>query len=566
MKVVQSGWCAELSSLPGDLAPALQTTLRPRLRAAGMVLIACTDAGELLSLPIAGAEDWLSALFCGSAIFRASLKSAAAQWCNQEEPAALETMPGVWSVPTPLMNRRRRVGYSVAVIPTEDLLSAEQVPAMCQASQVDLELCLGMLRQLGLPSAREIPRLAWLVRSAHEDHTRLAANSQAIESVGKQLAESYEEMNLLYTIIQSMTVQERPERFVALACQELLATLPYAWIGTQLADDRGRLKSLSGRLIVAGDAGQSAPANQKSIQQAARLLLSEAQPDEPIVLEPGVNPKHAAFAPLGKTALVHPVTHDGEVIGLLIAGDKRGPDTAASSVDMKLLGATATHMAIFLENAALYDDIQAMFLGTLEALTASIDAKDRYTCGHSRRVAHLTQQLAQAIGLDEATVGRMHIAGLVHDVGKIGVPEAVLLKPGKLNAEEFAWIRKHPEIGYRILKDIPQLNDILPGVLYHHERWDGRGYPEGLCGEGIPLVARLIGLADSFDAMSSTRTYRSALSRRQVLDEIAKCTGAQFDPTLAKVFLKLDFSEFDRLVREHRATELNASHPHEEAA
>jgi HD-GYP domain-containing protein (c-di-GMP phosphodiesterase class II) len=200
-----------------------------------------------------------------------------------------------------------------------------------------------------------------------------------------------------------------------------------------------------------------------------------------------------------------------------------------------------------------------MFLGTLEALTASIDAKDRYTCGHSRRVAHLTQQLAEAIGLDEHTVSRCHIAGLVHDVGKIGVPEAVLLKPGKLTAEEYGWIRKHPEMGFRILKDIPQLNDILPGVLYHHERWDGRGYPQGLSGEQIPLLARLIGLADSFDAMSSTRTYRSALSRGQVLEEIARCRGSQFDPDLAATFVHLDFSEFDRLVREHQAIEFGAA-------
>jgi HD-GYP domain-containing protein (c-di-GMP phosphodiesterase class II) len=113
-------------------------------------------------------------------------------------------------------------------------------------------------------------------------------------------------------------------------------------------------------------------------------------------------------------------------------------------------------------------------------------------------------------------------------------------------------------MGYRILKDIPQLSDILPGVLYHHERWDGRGYPEGLSGEGIPLLARLIGLADSFDAMSSTRTYRSAMSRPQVLEEIRRCAGAQFDPDLAAAFVRLDFSEFDRLVHEHRASEFGA--------
>jgi HD-GYP domain-containing protein (c-di-GMP phosphodiesterase class II) len=526
-------------------------TLHERMRSAGIVLVGCGSGGELISRPAPG-EDWLADLFCGSPMVRSCLRNAVAQWNQEEAPSILKAMPGLWLAPTPVTNRRRRVGYSVAAIPTGQLLEAEQLQAMCQSVRMDATLCKRMLTELEPSTDGDVARLASLVRFAHEDHLQISSKGQAVESVGKQLAESYEEMNLLYTIIQSMTVQERPERFVALACQELLTTLSYSWVGTQLADDRDRLKSLSGRLVFAGQTGHSAA----ELRQVARNLLKRAQPDEPIVLEPGRRAEDAEFAPLGKLVLAQPVCSNGEVIGILIAGDKCGPDNSASSVDMKLLGATATHMSIFLENAALYDDLNAMFLGTLEALTASIDAKDRYTCGHSRRVAHLTAQLARAIGLDDNTVARCHIAGLVHDVGKIGVPEAVLLKPGKLNADEFAWIRKHPEIGYRILKDIPQLNDILPGVLHHHERWDGQGYPQGLAGEGIPLVARLISLADSFDAMSSTRTYRSALSRRQVLSEIGKCNGSQFDPALGSAFLDLDFSEFDRLVAAHRADEL----------
>jgi HD-GYP domain-containing protein (c-di-GMP phosphodiesterase class II) len=513
-------------------------------------------------------EDWLADLLCSGSILRMALREAAGRWNAQAEPEVCEALPGVWLAPMPLMSRRRRCGYSVAVIPTEDLLNAEQLLALCQSAHMDATLARTMLAQLpdagsagpersvkgiGLPRRCDVSRLAALVRFVHEDHLRLGGSAEAMESVGKQLAESYEEMALLYSVIQNMTVQERPERFVAIVCQELLATLPYSWIGTQLADSRSRLKTLAGRLIVAGETARPAGA----VREASRALLLRAHPNQSMVIQPGVDHEHAAFAALGSMVIAHPVTSGGEVIGLLMAGEKRGPDTAASSVDTKLLSATASHMAIFLENAALYDDLNAMFLGTLEALTASIDAKDRYTCGHSRRVAHVTRQLASAIGLDEHTVSRCHIAGLVHDVGKIGVPEAVLLKPGKLSPEEFAWIRRHPEMGHRILKDIPQLADVLPGVLYHHERWDGQGYPQGLRGEGIPLIARLIGLADSFDAMSSNRTYRAAMSREQVLREIGQCSGRQFDPDLARVFLKLDFSEFDRLVSEHQARELD---------
>jgi len=542
---------------------SVSAALQYRLRDVGMLLLACSETGELLAKPPLG-RDWLSDLFCASPLFARAVAQAAEQWVEAAEPGAVQVLPGVWLAPIPLVNRRRISGYSLAVIPTGQLLESEQLLALCQGSHLDYELCKRLLVQLPPAAEADVPRLAAMVRFAHEDQTRLVSEGGAMESVSQQLAESYEEINLLYTIIQSMTVVEQPEKFVAIACEELLATLPYAWIGVVLADDPQRLKKLAGRFVFAGETAQP----EAKMKALADKLLAEAKADAPVVLEPASNPQHADYVAFGQSALVHPISSDGTVIGLAIAGDKQGEDTKASSVDMKLLGATASHTAIFLENAALYDDLNAMFLGTLEALTASIDAKDRYTCGHSQRVAHLTQQLSRAVGLDEHMVSRMRIAGLVHDVGKIGVPERVLLKPGKLTEEEFEWIRRHPEMGYRILKDIPQLEDILPGVLYHHERFDGRGYPAGLAGENIPLIARLITLADSFDAMSSNRTYRTRLSRDEVLKEIERCAGTQFDPELAPIFIKLDFGEFDRLVVEHQALEASADalRPREDAA
>ncbi len=537
-------------------APALQK----RMRDVGLLLLECDRTGKLISRPSPG-QDWLTDLFCQAPIFIIALRQAAAQWADLEALEPREISPGCWLSPVPRVNRRRRIGYYVSVIIAEPFLDSEQLSAMCQAASVDFKLCRQRLAALPPVSPDNVRRTAAMVRYALEDHLQLTSDSQAMESVGQQLAESYEELNLLYTTIQSMSGVERPSRFVAMVCEELLATLPYAWIGAHLADDKARLKKLAGDFIVAGEPGQASD----TLRALGRRILAKAQPGKPMVLEPAVNPEHAGFAKLGQTVLVHPVSRDDTVIGVLIAGEKRGPDPAVSSVDMKLLGATATNMGIFLENAALYEDLNTMFLGTLEALTASIDAKDTYTSGHSLRVAHLTQKLARAMGLDEHTLGRMHIAGLVHDIGKIGVPEAVLTKPGKLTEEEFDWIRKHPEIGHRILKDIPQLHDILPGVLYHHERFDGRGYPHGIAGDDIPLVARLIALADAFDAMSSTRTYRPTLSRPEVIQEIIDCAGTQFDPELAPIFVKLDFSEYDRLFAEHRGRETKAQNKDEAA-
>jgi HD-GYP domain-containing protein (c-di-GMP phosphodiesterase class II) len=161
--------------------------------------------------------------------------------------------------------------------------------------------------------------------------------------------------------------------------------------------------------------------------------------------------------------------------------------------------------------------------------------------------------------MDKQLVEQYRIAGLVHDVGKIGVPEAVLTKPGRLTDEEFDQIKLHPQIGHNILRDIPSLAPVLPGVLSHHERWDGRGYPHRIAGEEIPLIARVLALADTFDAMSSNRSYRPALPREKVLAEILRCGGTQFDPALSPVFVQLDLADFDEALQQHREADQKAA-------
>jgi len=197
------------------------------------------------------------------------------------------------------------------------------------------------------------------------------------------------------------------------------------------------------------------------------------------------------------------------------------------------------------------EERQGLLLGTVAALVSAIDAKDTYTRGHSERVAWLSKALANAIELDEETVGNVHICGLVHDIGKIGIPEAILRKPSRLTDEEFDQIKLHPVIGENILRDVPQLHNVLPGVRSHHERWDGRGYPDGTKGDKTSLYGRILGVADAFDAMCSSRAYRNALNREDVLDEITACAGSQFDPELAKAFLTIDFAPYDEMIQRH---------------
>jgi len=212
----------------------------------------------------------------------------------------------------------------------------------------------------------------------------------------------------------------------------------------------------------------------------------------------------------------------------------------------------STFAGTLLNTARLYQKQEALYLGIIRAMTSAIDAKDRYTRGHSERVATLARQLALAAGVSGQEAHRIYIAGVLHDVGKIGVPERVLLKPGRLTDDEMDEIRRHPGIGHEILKSLPGLEDILPAVLHHHERWDGEGYPAKLAGGDIPLAARIMAIADTFDAMSSNRAYRPAREREQVLEVIRHCAGSQFDPELAPLILEIDLSEFDRMMARHK--------------
>jgi diguanylate cyclase (GGDEF)-like protein/putative nucleotidyltransferase with HDIG domain len=178
-------------------------------------------------------------------------------------------------------------------------------------------------------------------------------------------------------------------------------------------------------------------------------------------------------------------------------------------------------------------------LSIIYALAATVDAKDHYTYGHSRKVSEYAVSLAEALNLPEDTVHNIRAAGLLHDIGKIGVPDSILTKPGALEQKEWEPIRTHPELGVEILKHVVDLSKCLPAILHHHENWDGTGYPQHLKGEAIPLEARILSVADAYDAITSPRPYRTQLALKDALDELRRCCGTQFDPSLIPVFCNL---------------------------
>jgi HD-GYP domain-containing protein (c-di-GMP phosphodiesterase class II) len=246
------------------------------------------------------------------------------------------------------------------------------------------------------------------------------------------------------------------------------------------------------------------------------------------------------------------VLTDQGPIGWVIALNKKpagvpGPaecqskqDAARASAFRKSDAALLTPFVALLElharGSARYQDLKALLVGLTRSLTAALDAKDSYTFGHSERVARIAVELGKELGLQGDELSDIYLAGLLHDVGKIGIRDSVLEKVEPLTAEEFEHIKQHVTIGYAILSDLRPIRNLLPGVLYHHEHWDGNGYPDGLTGEAIPLLARILAVADAYDAMSTNRPYRDALPCRKVEEILVRGAGTQWDKRIIEAF------------------------------
>ena len=203
-----------------------------------------------------------------------------------------------------------------------------------------------------------------------------------------------------------------------------------------------------------------------------------------------------------------------------------------------------------------YEKLEQAYLESIETLRYTVEAKDIYTRGHSDRVSEYSVLIGKKLGLSEKDLKTLKIGGLFHDIGKIGVPDSILQKEAKLTDDEYSQIKQHPNIGVHILSNATIFKDILPIVEHHHEKWDGTGYPGRLSGENIPYFARITAVADSFDAMTSHRSYRDSLPIETVISEFKNCSGTQFDPKLAELFLdilKNNFNEIQTIMDKYRA-------------
>jgi len=237
-----------------------------------------------------------------------------------------------------------------------------------------------------------------------------------------------------------------------------------------------------------------------------------------------------------------PLSIRGEAFGVLNVTDK-GDGSHFDEGEALLLLTLAKRAALNIENNLLYETLYNSLVDTLQCLVTTLEAKDRYTQRHSERVTNLARRIAEAMSCSEEEMESLRFAGLLHDIGKIGIHDAVLQKPDSLTEAEFSLVKTHPIVGENIIRPLGLLPIEAAVVRNHHERWDGKGYPDGLAGREIPLLARILAVADAYDAMTSDRPYRSAKKPDQAIDELKRCTGSQFDKTVVETFLELDPSD-----------------------
>ncbi len=247
----------------------------------------------------------------------------------------------------------------------------------------------------------------------------------------------------------------------------------------------------------------------------------------------------APFAHLGSVLVM--TVPSGRAFGWLIAVNKRGDDRLASfgNADAAAMAPFAALIGLLNKASDRYQDLKDLLVGLTRSLASAVDAKDPYTYGHSERVARIAVELGRELKLGEDELSDIYLAGLLHDVGKIGIRDDVLCKHGPLTPDETQHIQQHPQIGHAILQDLHQISSLLPGVLHHHERYDGAGYPMKLAGEQIPRIARILAVADSYDAMSTSRPYRQGLAPDRVEAILIDGSGQQWDPRVIEVFRRI---------------------------
>lgn len=439
----------------------------------------------------------------------------------------------------------------------------EELAPAATALGVELDALWRWSRERPVWNARAVEQMARLLLDNWSSRARQTRLEQEVEQITSNLVATYEEISLLHRLTRNLKISRGEKQLGRLALEWLADALPTESLAiafhphdsgdsTEAGEEaRGELSVLTHGACPLDD------------DDFARLLdyLGRDRLNEPLVLNhlQRIEPDWP-FESV-RSLIAAPLAEGEKTFGWLFAlNHSEGEELG--TVEASLLASVGAILGIHGGNLDLYRQ-QAEFLGgVVRALTSAIDAKDPYTCGHSDRVARISTRLAQEMGCDDATISTVYLSGLLHDIGKIGIDDNVLRKAGKLTDAEYEHIKLHPELGYKILRDLKQLDPVLPAVLHHHEAWDGTGYPHRLAGEEIPLLARIVAVADSFDAMSSDRPYRQGMPAEKLERILASGAATQWDPRVIAAFLAARDDIYQIAHREREAIQLDVQQWH----
>ena len=372
-----------------------------------------------------------------------------------------------------------------------------------------------------------------------------------VESLTNQVMHDFEELSLIRSLATNLELPQSAEdidafvlaslvplhggvgavSITAVLVEESKSRRKPLWVGPRLAEDR-------------------------AIYDLIDVFADEVH-GQPIVRNRYVGKEHCGTDGLNEMVMVE-CSSEGRLHGWVIACNRDTTDVddvpwaqlGFTTVQASLMETATNQLAAQLNNIRLLRQKEELFTDVIRALVNAVEARDPYTCGHSERVASFARCLASKIGFSSVECERIYLTGLLHDVGKIAIPDGVLQKPNRLNDEERAIIETHTDSGWRILQELEALQDVLPGVLYHHESWNGKGYPDKLAGENIPIDGRILAVCDAFDAMTSDRPYRKGMAIERAMGILRDGAGEHWDPKLISVFER-HLSEIDQIRVNH---------------
>jgi putative nucleotidyltransferase with HDIG domain len=444
------------------------------------------------------------------------------------------------AVPLPTASTGCRL-LATATFVTQTIQNSDELCAAADALGIDVQHAFQWSQSQQLWPAHAIQE----VSDAIAEKTALQQSSvqlkRQLADISSHLLMTFEEITLLHRLTEHLSIAKSVTDLCGLSVNWLADVIPAKsvaiWFESMgdLHEPHTLEQSAAGQALLMAQG--ACPLQQIEFSQfMARLGPKVAT--EPVVLNRGATSSPTWFYPEVREIISVPIREGNRLFGWLLAlnhtgaGDITNSEAEFGTVEACLMASVATILGIHCGNIALYHEQSEFFSSVVRALTSAIDAKDPYTCGHSDRVARLSVSLARQLGCDKDDLNTIYLSGLLHDIGKIGIDDNVLRKPGPLTPEEFEHIKTHPDLGCRILDGVKQLDKVMPVVRHHHEAWNGRGYPVGLKEEETPFLARIVAVADSIDAMSSDRPYRKGMSDEKLDTILREGAGKQWDPKI----------------------------------